>query len=559
MSVDLWLDLKSKLNMYFGTGSIAVLFLCALLFWVIRKEKSRQMRFYVYYVVIALVGMLNPVSLYVIDKTGNMEVYERFFWLLMTTCMLAFTFATFVHKDKKMLLPLLVLLLLCGRSVFTDTEYKTAENMEKISQEAVEVSEIIMRDFEGLAADAAVEPNRVGIASPRAVVTEPLSEDIRMYNANIELWYVRKNFGNFYNKSFRDVSWLMTMDNSEVPVDTLVKGMKKKDFQYFVLGNWQELIGDISKHDITLIGSTKNYRVYKYQEPEEYVLYQYADVEGYQCMSYLIRSNDGKIAIVDGGRAWQSVALVEEIKKYGGVVDTWIITHAHDDHAGVLASILEAEWDKTEIEIGEILIGEMDYDAVMAEESDRTDMVAYLQMGLDRLENVRVLKAGDERDVIGLHMKVLHTCNDTVVENSTNILNDGSMVFKLSAPSRSILFLADTADNTEQMQAEIADPSMGSKIGRLLADEILEAYPEDVKSWAVQMSHHGNGSYPDYFYEAIAPKRALFAAPDWLMENRNKETGETSYYSTPHYKQLMERLGAKVISYSSGKNHITLR
>lgn len=70
------------------------------------------------------------------------------------------------------------------------------------------------------------------------------------------------------------------------------------------------------------------------------------------------------------------------------------------------------------------------------------------------------------------------------------------------------------------------------------------------------MSHHGNGSYPDYFYEAIAPKRAFFAAPDWLMENRNKETGEESYYSTPHYAELMERLGARIISFSSEKNTV---
>ena len=82
--------------MYFGEGSIGILFVCALLLWVVKKEKSRQLKFYVYYVIVALIGMMNPLSLYVIDKTGNMEVFERFFWLLMTTFLLAFTFAVFV-------------------------------------------------------------------------------------------------------------------------------------------------------------------------------------------------------------------------------------------------------------------------------------------------------------------------------------------------------------------------------------------------------------------------------------------------------------------------------
>lgn len=557
--MSVFFDLKDKIDMYFGEGSIGILFLCALLLWCVKKEKSRQLKFYVYYVVIALVGMMNPLSLFVIDKTGNMEVYERFFWLLMTTFLVAFTFAAFVHKKGALLIPILILLLLCGKSVFTDTEYKPAENIEKISEDAVLVSEIIMRDFEGISEDAQVLPNRQGVEMPRAAVTEPINEAIRMYNANIDLWYVRKNFGNYDKVGFRKLAGLLTLDNKEVPVKTAIKALKKKNFEYLVLGNWQTLTGNVDRYDISIIGQTENYRVYKYNEPQVFTMRQWADVNDYQCMSYTIENSLGGLVVVDGGRAWQSEALVKQIKKRGGVVDAWIITHAHDDHAGVLASVLEADWHKSEIEIKEIWMGDMDYDAVMAEGSDRTDMVGYLQMGLKKHDNVRVLKAGDELDVIGLHMKVLHTCNQTVLENSDNILNDGSMVFTLQGEKKRVLFLSDTADNTREIAAEVTDPSQGSKIGRMIADEILLNYPDDVKSWAVQMSHHGSGSYPDYFYEAIAPKRAFFAAPDWLMENKDKETGEGKYYSTPHYVDLMERLGAKIISFSSKKQHVRFR
>lgn len=545
--------------MYFGVGSIGILFLCALLLWCVKKGKSRQMKFYVYYVVIALVGMMNPVSLYVIDKTGNMEVYERFFWLLMTTFLVAFTLAVFVHRKGALLIPVLILLLLCGKSVFTSTEYKPAENMEKVSEEAILVSEIIMRDFEGLAPDAEVIPNRRNVEMPRAAVTEPINEAIRMYNANIDLWYVRKNFGNFNQSGYRKLAALLTMDNEEIPVKSVISAMNKKDFRYLVLGNWQTLTGEVDKYDLTVIGQTKNYRVYKYNEEKTYKMQQYADVNGYQCLSYTLENSLGGLIVVDGGRAWQSLDLVKQIQKSGGVVDAWIITHAHDDHAGVLASVLEADWHKSEIEIKEILIGDMDYEAVMAQGSERTDMVGYLQMGLEKHDKVRVLKAGDELDVIGLHMKVLHTCNQTVIENSDNILNDGSMVFTLEGEKRRVMFLADTADRSREMAEEITDLSQGSKIGRLIADEILATYPDDVKSWAVQMSHHGNGSYPDYFYEAIAPKHAFFDAPDWLMQNRDKESGQESYYSTPHYVKLMERLGANMISYDSQKQWLKFR
>ncbi len=552
-------ELKDKLDMYFGSGSIGILFVCALLFWIAKKEKSRQLRFYVYYIIIAIVGMMNPISLYVIDKTGNMDVYERFFWLLMTTFLIAFTFAYLVQKKGVLLLPCLLLLLLCGQSVFTDIEYKPAENAEKISQQAIEVSEIIMRDFEGLPEDAVVEPNRALEKLPRAVVTEPINSDIRMYNANIDLWYVRKDFGNFAKKGYKKVSALLTMENEEIPGKYVIRRMKKKNFRYLVLGDWQTLTGDLSAYDIQVIGTTENYRVYKYNEKPLYTVTQHADVNGFQCMSYTITDGLEGLIVVDGGRAWQSETLVAEIKKHGGVVDTWIITHAHDDHAGVLASILAAGWDQNEIEIGQILIGETDYEALQEKKEPRSDMYAYMLPELEKRDNVRWLSAGDELEVLGLKMKVLHTCNDTVVGYGDNMMNNGSMVFKLTGAKKSMLFLADTADNNEELAKEITDYSNGSEIGRLIADEILANYPDDVKSDYVQMSHHGNGSYPDYFYEAIAPRKAFFDAPDWLMENKHKETGETSYYSTPHYVQLMERLGAKIISYSSKKHSVSFR
>ena len=53
--MSVFFDLKEKIDMYFGVGSIGILFLCALLLWCVKKEKSRQMKFYVYYVVIALI------------------------------------------------------------------------------------------------------------------------------------------------------------------------------------------------------------------------------------------------------------------------------------------------------------------------------------------------------------------------------------------------------------------------------------------------------------------------------------------------------------------------
>ncbi|MCR5419279.1 MAG: MBL fold metallo-hydrolase [Lachnospiraceae bacterium] len=553
-----------KIKEYFGYGAVMTLFLCALLFFLAMREKERSLKIYLVYLGIVAVGMLNPLTVYVLDKTNNLTVFERFFWLMLSPVCLAAAGGV-IGKGKRMLticLPLL--LLLCGRSVFTEIEYQKAENACKISKEAIEVSDIIMRDYEGLPADAKIEPNRRGFENskrPRAAITEPLCGEVRMYNSNIDLWYVRKGFGNAKTHRYKKVANYLSLSNEEIPVKKLIKKLYQRDFRYFVLGDWQTLTGKVGIYDIQQIGRAGRYTVYKYTPKGLISIRHFSNEEDLGCMSYLIKLYSGELIVVDGGRPSMSLQLTDAIKEEGGHVKAWIITHPHDDHAGVLASILEAEWDKSEITIDQIYLGEWDWDAVN-EQNLRTDFVYYLKSNLDKRDNVTYLKTGD---VVELgekyHIRVLHTCNETVTENSGNILNDGSMVFLLQSVKEDMLFLGDIGDNNPSLRADegITDDKIGegSKMGRLLADEILAQLTEkDLKRIRIlQVSHHGNNLMPDYFYEKISPKLAYFDAPDWLMNNRMKDTGEKGSYTTPHYRDLMKKIGASIVSYYEDKEY----
>ena len=66
------------------------------------------------------------------------------------------------------------------------------------------------------------------------------------------------------------------------------------------------------------------------------------------------------------------------------------------------------------------------------------------------------------------------------------------------------------------------------------------------------MGHHGNGGLKSGFYKAVAPKIAFFDAPDWLLFD------ETGKYNTPEKAQLMESLGAQVLSFNSAPNSVKL-
>ena len=556
----LW-HLKDKVNMYWGVGALGVLFVSFCFRFLMKKEKNRQMKVYLWYAFLILFAIMNPLSLYVIDITGNTDVYERFFWLLFSPVILAIGFSRLSEK-KKMVIPCVLLILLCGRIVFTDTEYKSATHPYKIEKQAIEVNDMILRHYENLPADAEIVPNRQNYEGPAVMATEPLCESMRMYNANLRLLYVRKNFGSYNKKKYHKASQMLSLENEEISLKFISNRMKKRDFSYLVIGDWQYFKGDMSKYPLTEIGRTENYTVYYYDKnyvaPGTYRVSQYQDPEDYQAVCYTIESSDGGLIVIDGGRAWNSLNLVDIIKEKGGKVDYWILTHLHDDHGGVLASVMEAEWDKSEIEIGEILVGETDEEAVMAQ-GLRTDAYQYILKGLKVRDNVKWLKAGDSLDVLGLQMDVLHTCNDTVVQYSDNILNDGSMVFKLSAEKRSFLFLGDIGDNSSDTAEKWAENGGVPLASELIAKEIMEQYGDLLPSTYVQMAHHGNSTLPDEFYEMVSPNRAYFDAPQWLMNNQNKEIGETSYYTTPHYVELMESLGAKIYSHKEKPNTVLLK
>ena len=217
----LWLNtLKEEVNTYWGTGAFGLLFLGAFLLFFLKKEKKPEMKVYLWYGAILMFLIGNPILLTIVSKAKMMKVFERFFWLLLSPVCIAAAFAYISRKKKWFWIPCLFLIVLCGNTVYTSIEYKPAQNIYKISEEAIQVSEIILRDYEKLPKDALIVPNRKDFKGPRAMVAEPVAEDIRMYNANIELLFVRKSFGNY--KQVKRVARQLVMSNDEINLRQVV-------------------------------------------------------------------------------------------------------------------------------------------------------------------------------------------------------------------------------------------------------------------------------------------------------------------------------------------------
>lgn len=257
---------------------------------------------------------------------------------------------------------------------------------------------------------------------------------------------------------------------------------------------------------------------------------QYGDPAGPQKMFYTMTDKKGHFIVVDGGWIEDAEEVRNVIRENGNHVDAWILTHPHQDHIGAFMEIYD---NPENIEIDKIYAVEMAPMELCKENASWDEFGTYerfLQMDIPQLEYVHT---GDEWKIDNLKFEVLSAYEDKVDEISKDLLNDGSMMFQVTAEEETMLFCAD--------------------VGVSLSDYLIGKYGEELKSDYIQMGHHGNGGLNREFYETVAPKTAFFDAPNWLFYD------ETGVYTTPQNRAIMENIGSQIKNYETAPNTIILK
>ena len=241
----------------------------------------------------------------------------------------------------------------------------------------------------------------------------------------------------------------------------------------------------------------------------------------------------GRLVIVDGGYDSDAQQVLSILKQHQYHADAWIITHAHPDHAGAFNAIM-ATYPDTNVKIDHIYttrVNRKRYEET-AHDYDGIDTYYTFDSLTQKMNNVSYLKAGDELDLIGLHMKVLHAWDKATEQQQATLLNDGSLMFRLSGQRKSMLFCAD-------VQAE-------------MEDEIISSYSKDLKSDYVECGHHGNWGLDTRFYDLVDPKATFMDCPDQIL---NDSTGT---YDAPQLKAYFEKKGVTVYSFHTAPNQVVL-
>lgn len=257
---------------------------------------------------------------------------------------------------------------------------------------------------------------------------------------------------------------------------------------------------------------------------------QYGDAAGAQRMFYTLQDSHGRLIVVDGGWSGDAAMVRKVIAEKGGHVDAWFLTHPHEDHIGAFCTIYK---DPGEISIKKVYAVEMAPPRLCHANAPWDDMGAYNRFRSIKIRQLRYVHTGDVIEIGGCRIEIFSAYAKKIDRLSSDLLNDGSMVFKVHGREESMLFCADA--------------------GKSVSSYLRRRYGKRLRSDYLQMGHHGNGGLEQDVYRLVDPRIAFFDAPDWLMEDVN------GIYTTPRNKRYMEHRGSRVVSFATAPNTVILK
>ena len=266
--------------------------------------------------------------------------------------------------------------------------------------------------------------------------------------------------------------------------------------------------------------------------PAPVALYQLAPEPNSLLQSYVIKTQNGKLIVIDGGidgdgkdrdpympAALRAIAGVGQDEYFE--VEAWFLSHAHKDHMYELSKMLSEYSADSNYKINNIYFdfpefGTQEYAAQngdMEISQIRENMGKYGQVigaqvpegstYYDQLNgaviNAESVAKGLSFEIDGVRFDVLQTWD---AADGTSNINDTSLVIRMVVGEQSVLFLND--------------------LGAIGGRRLLAKYGDALKSDIVQMAHHGQGGVNKDVYVAIDAQVHLWPTPIWVWKNESQ-------------------------------------
>lgn len=258
------------------------------------------------------------------------------------------------------------------------------------------------------------------------------------------------------------------------------------------------------------------------EQPATFTLWQLPEQSPTQMQSYVIRTVNGKLIVIDGGNAADGPYLKGFLAALGNHVHQWFISHPHSDHVGAVNAILDNP-GKLKIDTFLASLPELDWLEEQCNGEAAPDTRKFLDQAARHNIPIRDLALGETFSIDGIHVKILGIRNPEI---TGNCVNNSSMAWRMWDEKKSILFTGD-------LGAEASE--------KLLAGD----YAEDLPSEYVQMSHHGQAGAVEAFYQKANPTYCLWPTPAWLWDNNNGGGKGSGPWQTLKVRAWMDKLDVK--------------
>lgn len=236
--------------------------------------------------------------------------------------------------------------------------------------------------------------------------------------------------------------------------------------------------------------------------------------------SYVMRTNKGRIIVMDGGMPQEAPFIRGFIDALGGEVEAWIISHPHSDHMGALSALLP---DLQHLKIKQIYHSRLAENLIDKDEEQNLCREFYDRLEKSGIPIKDIQEPGQIIHFDEMNLQILSVQNP---EFEMNAYNNSSMIMRVWDKRKSVLFLGDA----------------GVECG----NNVLQGpYGHRLDSEYIQMAHHGQNGCSQQFYKSVKFRVCLWPTPIWVWNNDAGKGFNTANLKTVETRHWMDELGIK--------------
>lgn len=235
-----------------GTGLLAALYLCALVFLFFKEQETYKRILFLYLPAFWIGILFLPMTYSLVAEVIDEELYYRFFWMLPMTMVIGYTlvqvYRLYQGRFQKLLaVALALLVVVCGDFVYNNWRYSVAENAYHVPQQVVEICDVIHAEGREV----------------MAVFPMELLQYIRQYDSTICMPYGRDVLVDHWAVKHP----LYDQMEAEVPDgESLGREAAFYDCAYIVLKETDRVSQGLAKSGYVLLETRSEYQIYFNEE-----------------------------------------------------------------------------------------------------------------------------------------------------------------------------------------------------------------------------------------------------------------------------------------------------